>query len=386
MLTRRAMLMAGGATAVVGGIAGVGVAAVWPGGAKAREPWRRAGESLGDPRLDALAYAILAPNPHNRQPWQFELVNDDAIDIYCDLDRRLPHTDPYDRQITIGFGCLIELLVMAAAEKGYAAEVEVFPDGEPQPRLSGNRMAQVVFRPDQGAARDPLFASVLERRSTKEPFDVGRPVAADAVATVTGAAHGDVATGSTLDAERIARLKQLTWDAWLVEYETPQTRRESIDLMRIGNAAVARNPDGIDLGGGAMGAMKLVGMISHDQLDTPGSIAYEQGKSMYQDMLDTAQGYVWITAEENSRAGQIAAGRSWVRMNLAAQSIGLAIHPLSQILQEFEEMIELRKAVHAELGVDEPGLIHMLARIGYSTQPPASPRWPLETRLIPARA
>jgi heterotetrameric sarcosine oxidase gamma subunit len=40
-----------------------------PSTASATEPWRRAGQSLGDPRLDALAYAILAPNPHNRQPW-----------------------------------------------------------------------------------------------------------------------------------------------------------------------------------------------------------------------------------------------------------------------------------------------------------------------------
>lgn len=385
-MTRRGLLMAGGAVALVGGLGAAGAVAVWPGEASAREPWSAAGTSFGDARLDALAYAILAPNPHNRQPWMFELVGSDTIDVYCDLDKRLPHTDPYDRQITIGFGCMLELLAMAAAERGYAAEVTAFPDGPGQPQLDGGRMARVVLREDAGVARDPLFASVLQRRSNKEPYDVSRAVAPASVAAIRSAARDDVHSGGTLDADQIARLKRLTWDAWVVEYETERTRRESVDLMRIGNAEVARNPDGIDMGGAMMGLLKMTGMVSRKALDTAGSVAYQQGWDMYKTMLESAQGYVWLTAPENTRASQIAAGRSWVRMNLAAQADGVAIHPLSQILQEFPEMSELYGAVREELGVEEPGVIHMLGRIGYSKQVKASPRWPLETKLIPAEA
>lgn len=35
---------------------------------KAIAPWSAAG-GYEDPRMQALSYAILAPNPHNRQPW-----------------------------------------------------------------------------------------------------------------------------------------------------------------------------------------------------------------------------------------------------------------------------------------------------------------------------
>ena len=114
MPTRRAILTTGAATALVGGIGATGYA-WYPGTSRARAPWSEAGESLGDPRLDALAYAILAPNPHNRQPWWFELVDDDKIDVYVDLDRLLPETDPFNRQITIGFGCMLELLRQAGS-------------------------------------------------------------------------------------------------------------------------------------------------------------------------------------------------------------------------------------------------------------------------------
>ena len=114
MPTRRAILTTGAASVLVAGI-GAGGYAWYPGTASARMPWTVAGDSLGDARLDALSYAILAPNPHNRQPWWFELVDDDKVDVYADLDRLLPETDPMSRQITIGFGCMLELLRQAAA-------------------------------------------------------------------------------------------------------------------------------------------------------------------------------------------------------------------------------------------------------------------------------
>ena len=137
MLTRRAVLISGAATATViaGGAAGL---ALLSRPRRANLPWKAAGESFGDARLDALAYAILAPSPHNMQPWQIRLDGDDTVTLFCDPDRLLPETDPPNRQITIGFGCFLELLRMAAAERGIRTDVEPFPEGEPEPVLDTN--------------------------------------------------------------------------------------------------------------------------------------------------------------------------------------------------------------------------------------------------------
>lgn len=381
MFTRRGILMTGGAAALIGGVATVS-AAHGPGLAKARAPWQMAGESFGDPRLDALAYAILAPNPHNRQPWQFDLVGDDRIDIYVDLERRLPHTDPYDRQITIGFGCMSELLRIAAAEKGYSIQMSPFPDGEAYPRLNGNRIAQMKLVPMEAAPKDPLFSNILDRRSTKEPFDTNKPVEAATLDQVIANGRGDLEIGGTLDAAQRDRLIALAWQGFQIEMATDLTRRESVDLMRIGNRAVVENPDGIDMGGIPMGLFKMTGIISHEGLDTPGSTAYNEGLKMYDPIIHSAQGFVWIKADTNTRLSQLQAGRAWVRMNLAAQQAGLAIHPLSQILQEFPEMAEPYEALRHELEVGPDGVVHMLGRVGYTKFPAASPRWPLESKLI----
>lgn len=380
MLTRRGILMTGGAAALVGGL-GTVVAARGPGLAKARAPWTQAGESFGDPRLDALAYAILAPNPHNRQPWMFELVGDDLIDVHIDLDRRLPHTDPFDRQITIGFGCMLELLRQAAAEQGYVAEIMPFPDGVGGQRLSTQRIARVAMR-QSSVPSDPLFSHVLERRSTKEPYDESKPVDTATLNAVIASGEGALEIGGTRESDRVSRIIDLAWTGFQIELATDATRRESVDLMRIGNRAVVENPDGIDMGGIQMGLFKMTGIVSHDGLDTPGSAAYQAGLDMYEPIIHSAQGFVWIKAETNTRLTQLQAGYAWVRMNLAAQKLGLCIHPLSQILQEFPEMSAPYAAVREELDVADQGVIHMLGRVGYTKFPSASPRWPLESKLI----
>lgn len=152
----------------------------------AREPWRQAGK-YADYRKRALSYALLAPNPHNRQPWLVRLDGADALTLYVDLPRRLPATDPYDRQITIGCGAFLELLSIAAAEEGYRTDMAFFPEGEDLKTLDRRPIASVHFMAREGS-RDPLFAHVLTRRSNKEIYEP-RDVPESALAAVAEAAR-----------------------------------------------------------------------------------------------------------------------------------------------------------------------------------------------------
>ena len=118
----------------------------------ALQPWGDAGSLYEEPRQRALSYAILAPNPHNRQPWLVDLVGDDQVVLYVDTKRVLPHTDPFNRQITIGLGCFLELMTMAAASDGYRVETELFPEGEDSDRLDTRPVARVRFIADAALA------------------------------------------------------------------------------------------------------------------------------------------------------------------------------------------------------------------------------------------
>ena len=113
----------------------------------ALEPWKTAGDDP-EPRKFALSYAILAPNPHNRQPWIVDLREEGKVILLRDRQRDLPMTDPHNRQIIIGLGCFLELMSIAAAHKGFEVEHDLFPQGEDGP------VAVSTFRP--GAQSDGL--------------------------------------------------------------------------------------------------------------------------------------------------------------------------------------------------------------------------------------
>lgn len=382
-ISRRSFIrVAGGAGVILA--AGIGGFAVTREPTAALKPWRTAGKGYTDPRKRALSYAILAPNPHNRQPWLVDLSRPDVVTLHCDRTRLLPETDPFDRQILIGLGCFLELLAIAAAQDGFALDIQAFPDGVPGNRLDDRAVARVVFSKQPSVKADPLFQAVPSRRTNKDPYDISKPVSGAALAAIAeaGAPHAPVKTTNAVD--RVKSLRALTWKAHKIEVETPRTLMESVRLMRIGKSEINASPDGIDIGGFFPEAMSQLGILTRKSIADPNSTAFEQGLEMYREIIHSAMAYVWIETPDNTRTSQLAAGRAWLRVNLAATAGGVSVHPVSQALQEYKEMESPFKSVHRQLGAGPGGRIQMLARAGHAATPSPSPRWPLTTRIKPA--
>jgi len=363
---RQVLALVGGGTIVAAGArAGWFVTSRTP--ERALAPWGAAG-SYSEPRKRALSYAILAPNAHNLQPWRVDLREAGVVTVYRDPASALPQTDPHDRQITISLGCFLELLTIAASDTGHTLETTLFPQGQ----AVTDPVARVRFRQSPTQARDPLFAHILARRSCKEPFSEQLPNE-DVLAPVRS-----LATVITEEAE-VAALRAVTWQAWQIEAQTPRTHRESVELMRMGKAEINAQPDGIDLGGPFLETLMLAGLLSREAQLDPSSQSYAQGVEIYRTMLAATPAYVMLSSPTNTRGDQIAAGRAWMRLNLTTTSLGLALHPVSQALQEYAEMRDVRAQVHGRWAA--PGAtIQMLGRLGYGPQTPQTPRWPLEAR------
>ncbi len=377
MLTRRFILTAAGSGAVVLGAAAAGVAVLAPNIRAARDPWRRAGESLGDARLDALAYAILAPNPHNRQPWLVSLHGADSLTVSCQLDRRLPQTDPYDRQIVIGFGAFLELLRMAAADMGYDAQITAFPEGAPVGRLDARPVAHVRLV-SGGGEPDRLFAHVLNRRTVRTPFAPDIPDDA-----VLARVFSEPMTGAVAGERSRQALSDLCVEGWRIEHGHPPALTESVALTRIGAREVVASPDGISLSGPAIEAARLAGALTRQSMLESGSWANRQVFDFYAQAIEASPVFGYLLGEGDTQIDRLDAGRRWVRLHLAAAGEGVGFQPLSQVLQEFEPMQPLLEQVH---GLLAPGgeRVHGLFRLGYAALPDPAPRFALETRLVEA--
>lgn len=379
-VTRRKMmfLVGGGAILAASGAFGVG-ATRHP--RTAYLPWTRAGE-YEDARMWALSWALLAPNPHNRQPWLADLSEPGIVTLFADPDRLLPHTDPYSRQITIGLGCFLELMRMAAAEEGIRTDTALFPEGEDHAQLDHRPVARVVFTADPTVARDPLFAQIPHRRTSKEPYDLTRTVSSDVLAQIAGAARS-TQIGVTNDSDRVQWMRDISTRAFEIEFATHRTLKESVELFRIGAREVDANPDGIDFTGPMFESLRMTRLFTREASLDPDSFSTRSALDTITQNMQTGMAHLWQVTPGNTRSEQIVAGEDWVRMNLAATALGVGLQPLSQALQEFPEMAELYAQTHAALA-PQGGIVQMWARLGYGPQISASPRWPIETRILNA--
>lgn len=383
--------LAGGgflAAAAAGGLAGCSEA--FP--PEALEAWRGPAQDT-ELRRWAVAHAILAPNSHNRQPWLVDLREPDTILLQVDRERLLPMTDPWYRQIMVSQGTFLEALVLALAERGQQARVELFPQGEFEPRaVDGRPVARVTWTaPETGTGKDPLFAFLLRRHTAKVDYDTGRPVLAQTLqALETGLVDPGVRFGATIDAARIETLRNLCWESARVELLTPRTVMESVHLTRVGPQEIAQHRDGISVNSWLPRIANAVGAFDRSNPPAEGSTAYKQMMGRFEGHSRTAMGFVWLStpterhaAAGTMRSAEVQAGRAYMRLQLRATALGLQMHPMSQAPQEFAEMKPWYDRLH-QLLLGKPAqqeTVQMFCRIGYCAEQQHTPRRALDSFL-----
>jgi hypothetical protein len=354
--------------------------------AVAVQPWQPA-----DPKLEIrrwmLAHALLAPNPHNRQPWIADLKRDNEITLICDGERLLPQTDPFGRQIMIGCGAFIELAVLAAAERGYSVALDVFPAGEPSLTQlpKGVVVAKLTVKQDVSVKPDPLFAFILKRHTNKSAYDMQRPLS-DAhwklLTSASGLENSGLKAGFMSDAPTMQKIGAITRESYEIELTTANTHLESMRLLRIGSDEIAKHRDGISVNGLMPRLLVAAGMFDRMAVVHKGDSNYGRMMDRWQP-FETGSGYLWLASNGNTRRLQVAAGRTYVRTHLIATSLGIDMHPLSQALQEFKEVQKPYVDMHNLLGFDPANTtIQMLTRVGYGVKPAeATPRRDVATML-----
>jgi hypothetical protein len=346
--------------------------------------WKGPPAGEQDPRRRAIAWAILAPNPHNMQPWLVDLRQPDEITLYVDRTRLLPHTDPFGRQVMIGQGTFLELLVLALAVEGYRAEVVMFPEGEfPANSIDARPVARIGLIRDPAIRPDPLFQQISRRRSTKTEY-AARAVEAEHL-TALMASHqqaSDLLLAFATGKDQLDALRTIATQGSEMEMQTPRTHKESIDRLRIGASEIRAHRDGISLSGPMIWALRQIGTLTPEKALTPGTTAWESGRDYVLKGYANAVAFGWIASPGNGRAAQVAAGRAYVRLNLKATELGVAMHPHSQTLQEFPEMAQLHRAIHDATGVPEGHKLQMFFRLGYAPVPGPTPRRPPHSIVV----
>jgi hypothetical protein len=356
--------------------------------AEATAAWNGPAANMGDVRRWILSYAILAPHSHNLQSWRVDLRQPGEITLYCDLTRLLPETDPLSRQIMMSQGTFLELLDIAARQKGLRAHITLFPQGEFGPAALDKRpVARIVLTADAAIKPDPLFEQVLRRHTNREAYEMREPAAAALQAIAASVAPHPVRTGFAGPAqpEILQKHRAIAMDAWRIELVTPRTILESFKVLRVGPREIAEHRDGLSINTPMVRALTALGLFDRSKAPGPGDSATTGQIKDFNEKIAATPAFFWMVTDGNSRSTQVNAGRAYVRAQLAATAQGLAMQPLSQALQEYPEQAQPYAAIHALLQAPPPRYtVQMWARLGYAPAVGPAPRRGLEAHIISA--
>jgi hypothetical protein len=379
MIDRRQFIkvMAGGSSVVVIpsllGACGNADTEVW------LEGWKGPMGGETDIRRVVLSYAILAANSHNTQPWIVDLTGPNGLDLYVDKQRLLPETDPPARQIHISQGTFLENLELAASQHGYRASIDYFPKGDYSNTVIEDKpVASVTLNKEASSLKDPLFGMILNRQSNKRAY-AETPLTAEQLTGLRSARiEPRVRLTISDDAGVRQALSEIMIEAMRIETLSKSRDAETIAMFRFNDEERRQYRDGFGVAQSGMSGFKgwvaESFFLSREDAEKDSTSFGEQAVDMTADQAQSAAAYGWISTASNTRLDQVVTGRTYERLNLTAAALGVAMHPMSQVLQEYSDMQELQKRFLAYLNIPEGHTVQMLFRLGVAEPVEHSPR------------
>jgi hypothetical protein len=286
----------------------------------------------------------------------------------------------------IGIGCALENLLLAAEAAGYHwsfDELASTRSGELQP------VARVLLK--EGARRpSDLYAAIPKRHTNRGPYLRGKGIDTETIEALTGLKNSD----AELRVFWFRRLeeKQAFGDLVLRATEAIISDQEqsasSARWMRTNWNDIQRFRDGLTFDTQGMSA----GMRAFAKFMPPLSVKQTDQfwlKATRETHVATASAFGMIAVRDaNNTQKRVEAGRLWQRMHLWATAHDLAMHPLSQAVEQRDREWQLgQPATYAkalsELQQDDSWQAVMPFRMGYPAQDaPRSPRRAIASVVI----
>ncbi|WP_378956628.1 Acg family FMN-binding oxidoreductase [Pelosinus sp. sgz500959] len=326
---------------------------------------------LDDDFFYIIYLASLAPSGHNTQPWTIRMINRNHWVLGTEKSRWLPAVDPENREVLLSLGAFLENLIIAAGIKGYDVETEI--------RANHPLDSEIVDIKLYKTHKTTNFneEKIILRRTIRNNFLNDSLSVEDLKEIISD--DQDSFTYYPQESQGGKYLKEGTILANRIQAYRNSAQEELAKWIRWSKDDVRRYMNGL-----TPETMEIQG-IARLYVENFYSNKSVMDNSFREDTIRTVQrqvnggsGWLLLESKDSSILELIATGRKLQRMWLKVRGKMIAIHPMTQMLEE-EPLLQ---QIVSELNSNKK--IQFLLRVGYVKDypRPVSPRMLLSRIMI----
>jgi hypothetical protein len=303
------------------------------------DPTTQAAGNLTPEHAAILYHASLAPSGHNTQPWKVRVVQPGEWIVEADPERRLPHVDPQNREVMLSLGAFTENLVLAAGAMGFRADAEIVanhPFSIEVVRIHLHKDAPRAYPLQRLKTRMTVKHGYLPQEIDKSDIEaLAAPFDGRLFYFPNGTPHAECIREGAIEHFRTQTYRK-------------EAQSETAQWLRLSNRQAKQHRDGLTVRGMEIRGMAgwYVGNFAkpEDFLNPP---YLKQSVDHTARLARQGGGWLVITSRGDSVADQVETGRKFERMALVARERMIALHPMTQFLEEDAGMQQIA-AHHSE--------------------------------------
>ena len=301
---------------------------------------------------EILYLASLAPSGHNTQPWFVKYIEPYHWIIANDKSKWLTAVDPTQRETILSIGAFVQNLEYAANSLGYACQFDVLATTN-----QDEDIVDVVLIKSTGKATYDTN-KIRHRRTVRSNYLSDALKKEDVDYLINGEIDFFQFIPNT--AKENQWLNEQTIEANRMQSHRDAAQIELADWIRFSSKEAENYRDGLTTAG--MEIEGIPGWVLRNFYGKENVMKKgfrEQSIDKVKEQVSQSAGWLIITSKDNSVATLLETGKRMQRMFLKVRERNIAIHPMTQILEESSTC----KTVNQSIGIGDN--IQFILRTGY---------------------
>ncbi len=323
--------------------------------------------SLTADEREILFLASLAPSGHNTQPWLVKHLGPYHWIIGNDKSKWLSAVDPLQRETILSIGAFLQNLEYAANHLGYQCMFKILAQSAQDENLVEARLYW------SGEVPDFEVEKIKKRRVVRSNY-LADVLKKEDAGYLTAGETDFIHYIPNISKEHLLVNEQTIEANKIQSYRDP-AQQELSDWIRFSSKEAQKKEDGLTIA-----SMEMNGIPAWVLRNFYGKSSVMQ-KGFRDQNIDNVKkqvaqsaGWFLITSKDNTIATLLETGKRMQRLFLKVREKNIAIHPMTQILEE----PSMSQMFSQSIGISEP--VQFILRAGYlkNYPEPVSLRRPVE--------